>query len=52
MSINAGSNATFASFPKLLNVSFSLHAQTPTVKIPRPKSYKKIWVLTQLMCVI
>lgn len=36
--MKAGSKATFATFPKLLKMSFSLQAQTPTVKIPRPNN--------------
>lgn len=39
--INAGSSATFATLPKLLKISFSLQAQTPTVKIPNPNSYNQ-----------
>lgn len=42
ISTNAGSSAIFATFPKLLKISFSLHAHTPMVKIPKPRSYKSI----------
>lgn len=34
--INAGSNATFDRRGKLVNVSFSFHAQTPTAITPSP----------------
>ena len=40
MKINAGSKATLVNRDKLLNVSFSVHAQTPIAKIPRPSSCK------------
>ena len=40
MKINAGSKATLVNKDKLLNVSFSVHAQTPIARIPRPSSYK------------
>lgn len=36
MRINAGSSATFVRRDRLLKVSFSVHAQTPTAMIPRP----------------
>lgn len=36
--MNAGSKATFVSLCKLLNVSFSVHAQIPTAMIPSPVS--------------
>lgn len=41
--INAGSSATFVSRDKLLNVSFSVHAQTPTAIMPKPShwNYKR-----------
>lgn len=38
---NAGSNATFVNFEKLLKISFSVHAHIPTPKMKSPKSYKE-----------
>lgn len=35
---NAGSNAMFVNRDKLLNVSFSFHAQTPIARIHNPRS--------------
>ena len=39
--INAGSNAIVVILAKLLKVSFSVHAHTPTAKIQSPVSCKK-----------
>lgn len=36
MRINAGSSATFVRRDRLLKVSFSVHAQTPTAMMPKP----------------
>ena len=41
MRINAGSSATFVSLDKLLNVSFSVHAQTPIAIIPKPSHWNE-----------
>jgi len=41
MRINAGSSATFVRRDRLLKVSFSVHAQTPTAMIPRPSHYER-----------
>lgn len=39
--INAGSNAIFVNLEKLLKISFSFHAHTPTVRMHSPKSQNK-----------
>lgn len=41
MRINAGSSATFVRRDRLLKVSFSVHAQTPTAMMPRPSHCDK-----------
>ena len=38
MKINAGSNATLVKSERLLNVSFSVQAQTPIANMLRPMS--------------
>lgn len=37
---NAGSNAIFVNFDKLLNISFSFHAQIPMAKMHKPNNCK------------
>jgi hypothetical protein len=38
--MKAGSRAMFVRRLRLLNVSFSVHAQTPTARMPRPSNWK------------
>ena len=42
INMNAGSRAMLVRRLKLLNVSFSIHAQIPTAKMPNPSNYNKI----------
>lgn len=38
ISMKAGSKATFATFPKLLKISFSVQAHIPIIRMPSPTS--------------
>lgn len=42
MNTNAGSNVMFVNLLRLLKMSFSVHAQMPTIKIHSPSNWNKI----------